>query len=268
MNVIPFPKGAIPLNIYISSIEKQRITDAIEGRDGIINNGFTYNNRSNNIQVLLKCHDIEDYSLMRSEIYKVVDDVTYISEEHERGKRYKVIASESFIPDRVLRKTATVEIVFDMVELPFSESIGTTQDIQLNGINANAELWGSGMGLIDDPLSHLYTHTGNTFKIYNAGNVSIHPFQQDLKITISNIQDATNGFTLKNNTNGNEFVVNESVTASRTIIIDGPNVTNNGLAFLRSTNKQFIELSPGWNQFQIIGATSAKVEFDFRFYYL
>ena len=118
--VIPFPKGAIPLNIYISSIEKQRITDTIEGRDGIINNGFTYNNRSNNIQVLLKCHDIEDYSLMRSEIYKVVDDVTYISKEHERGKRYKVIASESFIPDRVLRKTATVEIVFDMVKLPFS----------------------------------------------------------------------------------------------------------------------------------------------------
>ena len=87
MNVIPFPKGAIPLNIYISSIEKQRITDAIEGRDGIINNGFTYNNRSNNIQVLLKCHDIEDYSLMRSEIYKVVDDVTYISEETRKREK-------------------------------------------------------------------------------------------------------------------------------------------------------------------------------------
>src|SRR5699024_4736607 len=52
------------------------------------------------------------------------------------------------------------------------------------GINSDDELWGFGMGLIADDDSLIYTHTGTEFKIFNPG-VEVHPFEQDLVITIS-----------------------------------------------------------------------------------
>ena len=123
------------------------------------------------------------------------------------------------------------------------------------------------MGLSEEPEHLQYTWEGNMAIAYNAGNESVHPFFQDLKITISNIQGSSDFFELVNLTNNTRFRVTESVSSNDTIVIDGPNVTKNGLAFLRSTTKEFIELSPGQNNFIINGATSAKVEFDFRFYY-
>src|SRR5699024_1545094 len=137
-----------------------------------------------------------------------------------------------------------------------------------DGISANEELWGFGMGLIADNESLKYTHTGTLFKIFNAGNVPIHPFEQELKITISDVVGSSDYLELENTTNGTIFRVNEGVSSSQEIVIDGANITSNGLQYLRQTNKQFIELDVGWNDFRINGATDAKVSFDFRFYYL
>lgn len=107
----------------------------------------------------------------------------------------------------------------------------------------------------------------NRFSTYNAGNVPIHPFEQELKITISQVRGSTDYLELRNNTNGTVFRVNEAVSSGQTIMLDGPNITSNGLQFLRNTNKQFIELNPGWNEFEISGADRATVEFTYRFYY-
>src|SRR5690606_21338559 len=107
-----------------------------------------------------------------------------------------------------------------------------------------------------------YIHTTKQFQIYNAG-ISIHPFQFDLKITIEDLEADT--FTLTNLTNGSEFKINEPITRGQVIVLDGAMVTRNGLQFLRSTNKEFIELSPKWNDFQM--SHDAKITFQFRFYY-
>ena len=64
------------------------------------------------------------------------------------------------------------------------------------------------------------------------------------------------------------FRINEFVSNDRTIMLDGANITSNGLQYLRQTNKGFIELDPGWNLFTISGASRAKIDFDFPFYYL
>ena len=115
----------------------------------------------------------------------------------------------------------------------------------------------------------MYTvYDKTSFRVYNAGNVPIHPFQQDLKITIKQVRGSASYFELRNLTNGTVFRVNEAVSSAQTIVLDGPNITSNGLNFLRKTNKGFIELSHGWNDFQIYGASRATIEFYFRFYYL
>src|SRR5699024_723293 len=164
------------------------------------------------------------------------------------------------------RRHATATINCSMPELPFAESIGTTADITGNVLKYSDELWSYGMGLLYDEDSHKYIYATKQFRIYNAGNVEVHPFEQYLKINIPTIFSSENYFELINKTTGDIFRVNEGMN-TRSIEIDGPNVKIDGLHALRKTNRRFISLAPGWNEFEIKGAGSARVEFDFRYYY-
>lgn len=269
MNPIPFPQGVWPLDIFISSIDKDKLAEIIEGVPGTKTKGYTKRNRPIEVTLRLEAYDTQDYRLLRDEVYSLFNkhDAFYIVEEYKYGIRYKVSTIQSFIPERINQRVATARFYLDIDGLPFGESIGTTQIIQQNGLTTDDDLWSYGMGLSEEPEHLQYTWEGNMAIAYNAGNESVHPFFQDLKITISNIQGSSDFFELVNLTNNTRFRVTESVSSNDTIVIDGPNVTKNGLAFLRSTTKEFIELSPGQNNFIINGATSAKVEFDFRFYY-
>lgn len=268
MNVKPFPQGVRPLDIFIHSMEKNRVTDSVEGRNGIITKGQTHVNRPIEITVGLEAYDTRDYRLLRDEVFSFFDDEEfYISELYQRGKRYKVTSLPSYIPSRLNQRVSEIQLALDMVDLPFAESIGTTQDIHQRGINADDALWGFGMGLIADDASLIYTHTGTSFKIFNAGNVPIHPYEQELKITIDNVQGSTSYLQLRNNTTGDTFRTIEAVNSNQTIVLDGPNVTSNGLQYYRKTNHRFITLAPGWNDFTITGASSARVSVDARFYY-
>src|SRR5699024_5014011 len=199
-------------------------------------------------------------------VYKVNDyDNLFVG-----GKRYKVRLASSFDIEQVYRY-GFGELVFETTDLPFAESIGTTLDIEGNGINADDGLWGFGMGLEAVDESLIYTHNAavnEPFSIYNAGNVSIHPFEQKLKMAISNVRGSTDLFQITNHTNGSRARINVPLQSADVVVYDGPNVTRNELTFLRDTRKDFIELSPGWNNFQIYYCDSATISFDFPFYYL
>ena len=271
MDKIDLPKGVIPLDVFISSIGKERELESIEGKSGVIDYGFLYKERNIELKLLLKAKDTRDYRLIRDEVYDTLDRIYYVSEEYQPGKIYRVSVDTSYIPERYSnnnQRFAEAEVNCTVVGLPFSESIGTTKDIDKNGINSEAELWGYGMGLIADDDSLIYTHTKNNFMIYNAGNVPVHPFEQQLKITIDDVRGSSKEFQLRNKTNGTTFKVNEGVKGNQEIVLDGANITSNGLAYLRKTNKQYIVLEKGWNEFEVNGATSARISFDFKFYYL
>lgn len=271
MNQLFFPDGVKPLDIFISSISKNRTTEQIEGVDGKIDYGFVYSEREINLEMLMKAHDTRDYRLLRDSLNGVLDKVAYVAEEYQPGKIYNVVIDEGHISERFNnnQRFAEVDVACSMPGLPFAKSIGTTQDIERDGIDANDALWGFGMGLTSDDDSLAYTHTGASFRIYNAGNVIIHPFMQDLKITIDNIRGASDGFELLNKTNGTAFKINEPVNANQEIVLDGPNITSNDIVIdPRTTNRGFIQLSAGWNEFEINGADNARTAFDFRFYYL
>lgn len=286
--------NVIVKDFIVSSIEIKPQYGDVDGSDKQVDYGATYGIRTIRIPFIARARDYHDYPLLRDLLFeKVLDKDSFYIRERRRvkklayafvdpsepanmdestdnqflgGKRYLVRLRNTFELEQMVFD-GEGELIFETTELPFAESIGTTQIIQQNGINANDELWGYGMGLIADDDSLRYTHGSRTFRIYNAGNVPVHPFEQDLKITIRNVVGSTNTFELRNTTNGTFFKVDEAVSSSQTIIIDGPKVTRNGLNYLSKTDYEFIELAPGWNHFSISGATSAEVEFDFRFYY-
>ncbi|GIO25161.1 phage tail family protein [Oceanobacillus sp. J11TS1] len=242
----------------------------IEGGLGVIDYGTSIGPREINVYFRAMSQDIEDFSLLRDEIFHIFrsEESFYLIEHREPGKRWLVKVQHPYnIPQRN---------VFGNFEITFiglrgvAESIGTTQDIQRDGVNADSELWGFGMGLLSDEESHKYTHNvekGDTFLIYNAGNVGIHPFEQELRIDISNVYRSTNFFELNNLTNGSTFRVTEQVSIADVITLDGANIWINNLEGLRRTNRKYIQLDPGWNVFSITGADSAEIKFNFRFYY-
>lgn len=160
MNKKEFPEGVRPLDIFISSINKRRITNQVEGRDGVIDKGSTKGARSIEVSVGLFSNDTQDYRLLRDEIYGFFDDDEfYVAERFEKGKLYKVKTVQSYIPERINGYTASAQFSLEMVDLPYAESIGTSQDIQQNGIDAESELWGFGMGLIDEMSEFEYLPT-------------------------------------------------------------------------------------------------------------
>jgi len=263
MNEIEFPNGFIPLDIFISSIEKVRRTGRVEGSNRLINYGSYYNDRDIRLSIALRSNDTQDYRLLRDEVESLFNmhDTFYVVESYQPGKRYLVSVDERYIPDRINQKVAHVDVMCTKIGIPFAESIGTTQDIERDGITYNSELWAYGMGLLHDDESHKYTHNTTTFSIYNAGTEEVHPFEQYLQIKINN---ASKNYELKNLTTGDKFKYTGDV--SGTLKLDGPNITLNNLQTLRDTNKEFITLAPGWNHFEQNQARI--VEFDFRFYYL
>ena len=259
---IKLPSGVTPLEVDVSSIEKQRVIAELEGRNGKINEGFVFRDRDILIRLLLRAEDKSDFPLLRDEVYEFfhLGDRVYVSDPHQEGKLYSVTIDTKYMPEKLNTHTAIMDIECTTTELPFAESIGTTADLDKHGLRYSDELWSYGMGLSYDEETHKYTHNTNTFRIYNAGNVEVHPFEMDLKIAI----DGINGpYELKNETTGGTFKYTGSNSGK--LLLDGPNITLNGLQAFRDTNRWYITLAPGWNTFT--QSKNKKVAFDFRYYY-
>lgn len=266
----------------VGSIEMRPTYIDVEGANGRINTGSTYGVRTITVPFYFKAQDLLDVAITRDKLFEIIlsTEPFYIRElrrlEYQNGdnlivsgKRYKVNNSSTFDIDQQL-KYGFGELEFETADLPFAESIGKSSDIQRDGIDVSSGLWGAGMGIIVDPVSHKYKHNivpGQKFKIYNPGNIPVHPFEQELKIVISDVVDGSTGFMVKNLTNFSTVTINYALSSSDIVIYNGPNIGRNGLEFLRNTKKDFIELVPGWNTFEVFNCASATIEFDFRFYY-
>lgn len=281
-----------------NSIESENVKGTIEGRPGSVDYGVHRGDRIVTVPFTFKPHNFASYTLMRDELYGILNDEEpfYIREmrrtkplqydfvdfgekprwsegtdnEYASGKRLKVRLSNTLTPEQIYTN-GEINIEFVTSELPYFESIGTTADIQADGMDAEDGIWSAGMGLTADPASRVYSHdavVGERFRVYNPGNVSVHPFHQDLKMLITRVRGSDEMFQITNHANGSRARVEVPVTAGHAILYDGPNVTRNGLQFLRSTRKDFVELSPGWNELEIYFCSEARIEFDFRAYYL
>src|SRR5699024_2851207 len=274
-------------DFIVSSIALRPYLDSIEGRSGTVDYGADYDARTIKVPFYIKAHDLHDFALLRDELFCLVvsresvyirelrraeyqaynfTEVTGKASNNPRtdnkfvgSKRYKVRLTNTLELEQMLT-VGEGEMVFETTELPFAESIGTTADIDKNGLLYSQELWSYGMGLSYDEETHKYTHNTNTFRIYNAGNVAVHPFEMGMKITVEGISGA---YELKNEATGDVFKYTGSNSGN--LLLDGPNITLGGLQVFRDTNKRYITLEPGWNTFT--QSKNKSVSFDFRFYY-
>lgn len=164
-------------DFIVSSIPLDSTYDDMEGRNGTVDHGATYGSRTITVPFELRSHDLMDYPLLRDVLFGLVlDTESFHIREMRRpkklaycfvdtnepakmnpetdnqlvgGKRYLVRLQNTFDLEQI-ELDGEGELIFETTELPFAESIGTTKDIHENGIDANDELWGFGMGLIDE----------------------------------------------------------------------------------------------------------------------
>jgi len=246
---------------HIPSISLAHKTELVDGRDGMVFTETQFESRVLSVELLYESTDIYDYYLLRDEINALFTrkESFYITFKNEPYKRYLVRLNQAFEvePDQYM-DAFTVEFVCVNI---FGESVATT--LSLKEWDVNMWAW-NGQISWDEDLQ--YTFNSNTFVVKNLGNVDIDPRQNDTLIIVKG--DFPSSITIKNNTTGDVYVYNGSVTAKDTLILRGVQSSKNGVSVFKHTNKKLIRLARGENSFTITGGTVTSILFDFRFLYL
>ena len=105
----------------------------------------------------------------------------------------------------------------------------------------------------------------NKFTVYNAGNVTVEPESAQLYIRMNYVTSDGN-FKLINKTTGETFEYHRTINRKH-IVLNGMIMTEGGVNRFRDTNRKFISLAPGDNEFEITGATFNQMYFEFKFLY-
>lgn len=263
---IPFPDGVMPLDIFVGSISKSRETETIPGRNGVMNYGFNYDSRPVRITLLAEGNDRIDYRLIRNAVFEIFDlhDVFYIEETDVPSRVLKVTIDESYQPDRLTRDDASFDINLRTLDSVFWETKYTTLELHDTGLDATAEKYGLVDNIDDEKVQYRFTE--NNFTVYNAGNVTVEPESMMLNIHANAVQ-STNNFTIRNKTTGEEIVLKRASTGSnfriQGMVVSLGSITN----IFRDTNRRFISLVPGDNQFELLNGTFGEIRFEFKFLY-
>lgn len=254
-------QGARLVSVVDSGPQPSTQYDQLVGVDGNIDNGTTFGSRTITATFMFKGLDAIDYTLAKQEIWRMLfdHDPFYITWTRLPGMRY-LVHCKPFTDTRINPYAGTYEVEFDAFT-GFAESLGRTDE---DPIDMNSDKWqmvGQGFVLDEDLI---YTNIpGNSFKIFNAGDITIDPRKHDLTISIQGIGTPT----LKNLTTGDLFTYNKSLSAGDTLTIDGVYPLLNGAHCGRDTNHGLLTLLPGWNQISLTGLNNPVSTFGFRFLY-
>lgn len=266
MNEIPFPDGLMPLEIFVGSIAKERISESVPGRPGVVDYGFTYRDRPVELFMRIKSEYDWHYRTLRNKIYELFDvgEAFYLAEADVPSRVLKVVVDESYIPDRLTENYADIDVICRTLDSVFWESIYTTKELHGTGYDAAVAKY----GLVDniDVKKVQYNFTASTFSVWNAGNVTVEPESMHLDIYVA-IVESSGDFTVRNKTTGEEMVLKRESNGSN-FRLTGMNVSLGSITnILRDTNRQFISLAPGENEFEVLNGTFTRIQFDFKFYY-
>ena len=264
MKEIPFPEGVMPLEIFVGSVGKNRTTDTVDGRAGVVDYGFNYTDRPVSLFLRIKAADAADFRLLRNEVFATFDvgSAFYVAESDVPSRVLKVVVDESYIPDRLTEEYADFDINCRTLDSVFWESKYTTLELHDSGYSATAEKYGLVDNIDDEKVKYRFTESN--FTVYNAGNVTVEPESMLLHIFVASTTG--DSITIKNNTTDEVFTLNRKMNA-RHIQINGMVVTDGTTQVFRDTNKRFIRLAPGDNNITVSGATFNEMRFNFKYYY-
>lgn len=236
--------------------------DGVKGRDGAIDVGTTVKVRKLNAKFNLSARDMYDIALLRNEIFQLFHskEEFFIIDQREPGKQWRVKVDPYTI--RTLRYMKTEVNLRFSAAFPYAESIGKTTD----QMTFDSNLWQIGQGLIAEDTR--YTHNTTSFRIFNAGDVTIDPRSIPLKITYKGI---SNNLSIKNVTTGDLWSYTGSTASENDVItLDGVKSSQTAVgSIFGKTNWGLITLKSGWNDFVLTGTSGIfEIKFDFKFYYL
>lgn len=266
MNKINYPVGVRPLDLLVSSIEKERKEQQIDGVPGVVDYGFNYKGREVKMNFMTEhYHDTFDHRLQRDEVYNLFDSYPflYVSDDTVPSRVLKITIDGSFTPERYGYWYSTFEVDARITGLPFRQTKYTTQEIEKDGFNAIVEKYGMADGInVDYPK---YRFNTNTFTVWNGGNVTVDPRNMQLDIRVWNSTSSGNAI-IENLTTGDKFVMYREHTKSF-INLFGTKILLGNTNWLRESNRKFISLAPGENKIKISNTIFTDVTFDFPFYY-
>ena len=266
MKEITLPKGVMPLEIFVGSVAKNRVTEEVDGRAGVVDYGFNYTDRPVSLFLRIKAADAADFRLLRNEVFFTFDvgNAFYVAESDVPSRVLKVVVDESYIPDRLTEEYADFDINCRTLDSVFWESKYTTLELHDSGYSAMAEKYGLVDNIDDEKVKYRFTESD--FTVYNAGNVTVEPESMMLNINVNSVQ-SDNNFTIRNKTTGEEIVLKRASTGShfriQGMVISLGSITN----IFRDTNRKFISLVPGDNQFEILNGTFGEINFELKYLY-
>ncbi|MDW4129944.1 phage tail family protein [Staphylococcus saprophyticus] len=266
MNKLNYPVGVLPLDLLVSSIEKERKEQSIDGVPGVVDYGFNYKGREVKMNFMTEhYHDTYDHRLQRDEIYNLFDEYPflYVSDDTVPSRVLKITVDGSFTPERYGYWYSTFEVDARITGLPFWRTKYTTQEIESNGYSAIVEKYGMADGINVDYLNYKFNY--DEFTIWNGGNVTVDPRNMYLKLILTNVT-TTGNLTIENVTTGEKFIYKEALS-KKNLTIDGTKVLIGTTNKLRETNRKFISLVKGINKIKITNGTFDSVTVDSPFYF-
>ncbi|MDW4264085.1 phage tail family protein [Staphylococcus saprophyticus] len=266
MNKVDYPVGVRPLDLLVSSIEKERKEQQIDGVPGVVDYGYNYKGREVKMNFMTEhYHGTFDHRLQRDEIYNLFDSYPYlyVSDNTVPSRVLKITIDGSFTPERYGYWYSTFEVDARITGLPFWRTKYTTQEIESSGYSAIIEKYGMADGINVDYLP--YKFTTNEFIVWNGGNVTVDPRNLMLKLNLVNVT-TTGNLTIENVTTGEKFIYKEAISMEN-LTIDGTKVLIGTSNKLRDTNRKFISLVKGVNKIKITNGTFDSVAVDSPFYF-
>lgn len=267
MNKLQFPVGVKPLDFFVSSMEKERKEQSIDGIPGVVDYGFNYKQREASLTFFLRhYHGEHDYFLLESDLNAFLDshEYFYVARNALPSRVIKVTVDGSFKPERILGSMyAQLEVDARVTGLPFWRTKYTTQEIESSGYSAIVEKYGLADGINVDYLNYKFNY--DEFTIWNGGNVTVDPRNMYLKLILTNVT-TTGNLIIENVTTGEKFIYKEAIS-KKNLNIDGTKVLIGTSNKLRDTNRKFISLVKGINKIKITNGTFDSVAVDSPFYF-
>lgn len=266
MNKVDYPVGVRPLDLLVSSIEKERKEQQIDGVPGVVDYGYNYKGREVKMNFMTEhYHGTFDHRLQRDEIYNLFDSYhyLYVSDNTVPSRVLKITIDGSFTPERYGYWYSTFEVDARITGLPFWRTKYTTQEIESSGYSAIVDKYGTADGINVDYLNYKFNY--DEFTIWNGGNVTVDPRNMYLKLNLTNVT-TTGNLTIENVTTGEKFIYKEAIS-KKNLSIDGTKVLIGTSNKLRDTNRKFISLVKGINKIKITDGTFDSVAVDSPFYF-
>lgn len=256
-------EGLMYLDFKEEDVESRINLQEISGVDGGLLSPISFAPFNLILRFVYSGVDVTDYHLLKKQLRSMLYSRTpfYIVHSDMPGMKYAVITDSTAIED-VYGRNGTFEVTFTVYK-GYSESLYET-----NEYDKTSDKWQFGNGLlVNDDIK--YKHNTTSFKIFNGSSDTIAPFPHRHKLIIKLNVNAPKGFKLINRTTGDVFEYKKAITKNKQIIINGIYPTIDGKRVGIDTNHEWLKLTPGYNNIEIIGTdiTEPTAEFIFPFIY-